>query len=56
MVTANCLYITPVIPGSIATGTNTASSTRVVAMIALPTSRMVTRAASLGVMVGSSRR
>ena len=56
IVTANCRYISPVIPGSIATGTNTASSTSVVAIMAPPTSCMVTSAASLGVMVGSWRR
>ncbi len=55
MVTANCRYISPVIPGNIATGRNTASSTRLVAMIAPPTSCMVTSAASLGDIDGSSR-
>ena len=56
MVTANCRYISPEMPGNIATGTNTASNTSVVATIAPPTSFMVISTASLALMEGSSFR
>ena len=45
MVRANCRNKMPVVPGKNATGTNTATSTREVAMTALATSLMATEAA-----------
>ena len=48
MVSANWLYSRPVTPGRKATGTNTASSTAVVAMIGPVTSRIAATTAATG--------
>ena len=46
MVSENCLYSSPVVPGKKATGTNTATSTSEVATTAPVTSLMATEAAA----------
>ena len=55
MVSPNWRYITPVMPPRNEVGTNTASSTRVVAMIGPETSSIARMDACLGVTPGSSR-
>ena len=48
MVTANCLYISPLKPPINATGINTAPRTKIIAIKAPVTSRIAIKAASLG--------
>src|ERR1700712_426154 len=55
MVSENCLYSMPVVPGKKPTGTNTLISTSEVAMTALVTSAMATLVASIESVMPSSK-
>jgi hypothetical protein len=50
MVSANCLYMLPTRPPSIATGTNTAQRMRAIPMTGAVTSSIALRVASFGLM------